>query len=133
MTHVTKGEQVHELITKIQKHTSFIYANKQAPEPAKDPKQSITIRIYITYAKSKLSATGAIVVYNRDGDYFYQTIKTKLYGHYAQREHLIGELLNDAQQSQHFRQSIPSFPAYARGLGEDLDSLRDNGFLVVDM
>ena len=123
MTHRTKGEQVHEIITKIQKHTSFIYANKQAPEPEKNPKQSITIKIYIKYAKSKLSAVGAIVVYNMDGDYFYQTIKTNVYGRWAQKEHLIGVLLNDARQSQ----------LYARGLGEDLDSLSENGFLVVDM
>lgn len=133
MTHGTKGEQVHEIITKIQKHTSFIYANKQAPEPEKDPKQSITIKIYMNHAKSKLSAIGAIEVYNMDGDYFYQTIKTKFYGHHAQKAHLIGELLNEAQQSQHFRKSIPSFPVYARGLGEDLDTLRENGFLVVNM
>ena len=133
MTHGTNSEQVHEIITKIQKHTSFIYANKQAPEPEKDPKQSITIRIYINHAKNKLSAVGAIGVCNMDGDYFYQTIKTKYYGSRTQKDHLIGELLDAAQQSQHFRQSIPSFPVYARGLGEDLDTLRENGFLVVDM
>ena len=130
---MTQGEQVHEIITKIQKHTSFIYATKQAPEPEKDKKQDITIKIYIKYAKSKLSAVGAIVVYNMDGDYFYQTIKTNYYGHHAQKAHLIGELLNEAQQSQHFSKGIPSFPIYARGLGEDLESLKENGFLVVDM
>ena len=119
----TPGEKVHALIGRLQKNVSFVYAN--TPE--------VVIRIYITHAKSNLLAVGVIEAYTMDGDYFYQTTKSKYYGHHAQKAHLIGELLNAAQQSQHLRKSIPSFPVYERGLGNDLDTLKDNGFFVVSM